>query len=114
MAVYTVSALEIFSNRRLTRDTRRAQQMLLASSNIEHLSGDGSPIGYEGSRPDNHLNIVKFESHEALESFYDSEAYRAALPDWKAWLDPKLIMLMRHCQASRLSPFTSYRRECSR
>ena len=61
MAFYRVSALEIRPDDLPEILGGRGKGARL----VEHLSGDGNPIGYEGSRPANHPNIVQFESHEA-------------------------------------------------
>jgi uncharacterized protein (DUF1330 family) len=94
MAVYVVLAIEVADSETYKLYAAGALE-ILAGYNIEIISGDDNPVVYEGTQPANHLSIVKFESQEEFERFFNSDDYRKVLPYRTQSSDTKFIMLMR-------------------
>lgn len=94
MAVYLVLAIDVADSETYKLYSNGALESL-AGFNFEIVSGDDHPVVYEGSQPANHLSIIKFDSQEAFEEFYNSDAYRKVVPHRVASSDTKFIMLMK-------------------
>lgn len=94
MAIYMISAIEIDDPVIYERYSEAAAKAL-APFDIEFISRDNDPVVVEGSRPANHLTVVKFQSQEKFEEFYNSEAYQTAIPIRHLSANTKFIMLMK-------------------
>ncbi len=93
MAAYLVVAVDIKDSESYKKYSEAAGAVL-HGFDIEELSAEAHTTLYEGERPANHLVLMKFESKEKFEEFYQSEAYRRAIPLRDAASDTRFIMLM--------------------
>lgn len=94
MAVYIVGAIEVH-DQELYRQYSELARIAMADFDIECVSGDDTPVVYEGAQPANHLMIFKFKSKEDYEAFVASPAYQRALPLRKAGSTAAFIMAMQ-------------------
>ena len=67
----------------------------LAPFNVEVLSVDGQPEVLEGRQPGGHQFIIKFESSEAVHSFYNSANYRKIIDHRHRASETRFLMVMK-------------------
>ena len=94
MSVYLLAAIEIHDREAYAAYSQRARQAL-APFKIRTLSLESSPTVYEGTQPANFMMLIEFESQQALEEFYASDAYAIARPMRHAASTTKFIMAMK-------------------
>ena len=93
MSVYIVSAIEIHDPV-VYAQWGELVRIAVANFDIEVISTDDDATVFEGTKPANHLGIVKFKSCEDYEAFVASEAYQRALPYRLASSTVRFMMAM--------------------
>jgi len=79
MAAYFI-AQYVVNDPKLYREYQAAAGATIAASGGEVISFDVAAETIEGTPPGPQTVIVKFETTEAAKAWYESSAYRAALP----------------------------------
>jgi uncharacterized protein (DUF1330 family) len=95
MTAYLVGAIDIHEpgGYELYRDGARAA--LKAVEGVELLSTDDHPVMLEGAQPAGHLLFIRFRSLDALQSFYNSEAYQQIIGHRHGSSTTRFLMAMR-------------------
>jgi uncharacterized protein (DUF1330 family) len=95
MAVYLIGAMDIHDQDEFANYVKAAGGALAPyQGKFTRLTADKNPRVYEGERPGNHMFIIKFDTQELFDEFYNSEAYRQAMKIRLRSSNPHFIMTM--------------------
>jgi uncharacterized protein (DUF1330 family) len=94
MSIYLLAAIDIHDRAAYSLYSQQAR-IALAPFSVRTLTIDPEPTVYEGTQPANFMMLIEFESQDALEAFYASEAYGIARPMRHAASTTKFIMGMK-------------------
>ena len=90
MSAYVITDLEVFDIA-LYLGYQRALRPLLAEAGAHYLVRGGSFRVYEGDYQPRRLVVVEFPSLQAIEDFYESEAYQALESQRRACSSARII-----------------------
>lgn len=90
MAAYAIVDLEVFDIELYLR-YQRAVRPLLEAAGARYLARGGEFRVFDGDYHPNRLVLVEFPSLEAMDDFYDSEAYQSLEPQRRACSSARIL-----------------------